>query len=180
MVHRGKRARGFFRAAEGRITRYPTGGQPIGHLDGTRAMYSASAVYHDPTTLELATPFHRGFVDALNVQIPAPYRRWEPESRTWFVESPYDATAIRILRTCFPHADIGKKPGERPYFTQQHGCACDDDHKALYVCQSAPLEVIRAAYGALAKVHHPDAGGNTTDIQRLNSAYARLADEVRS
>jgi hypothetical protein len=143
-------------------------------------MYSASAVYHDPTTLELAAPFHRGFVDSLKLQIPVSYRRWDPESKTWFVASPYDPTALRILRAYFPNADIGDKPGERASFTQHHGCTCDDDHKALYVCQSAPLEVVKAAYKALAKAHHPDAGGNARDMQRLNSAYARLADEVRS
>jgi hypothetical protein len=143
-------------------------------------MYSASAVYHDPTTLELATPYHRGFVDALKVQIPVSYRRWDPDSKTWFVESPYDLTAIRILRAHFPHADIGERPGEQTQFTTHSGCSCDANHRALYVCQGAPLEVIRAAYKALAKTHHPDAGGDVATMQQLNSAYERLADEVRS
>lgn len=38
--------------------------------------------------------------------------------------------------------------------------------------------VIRAAYRALMKQHHPDRGGDPGHAQRLNAAYATLADPI--
>lgn len=48
------------------------------------------------------------------------------------------------------------------------------DHHTLYVTQDAPQEVIQAAYRALAKLHHPDIGGNADVFKRINAAYRAL------
>jgi curved DNA-binding protein CbpA len=40
---------------------------------------------------------------------------------------------------------------------------------------SAPPEVVKAAYRALAVLNHPDKGGETEVMQRINAAYRRLA-----
>jgi len=90
--------------------------------------------------------------------------------------------AIHILRRYFPDAVVDDKPGIpwRDTGAVATGCACDADHRMLHVCQSAPPEVIRAAYRALAKSQHPDTGGDTGAMQRLNDAYARLEAGVRS
>lgn len=47
----------------------------------------------------------------------------------------------------------------------------EDPHAVLCVVRTAPYEVVQAAYKALAKKHHPDAGGNTEMMKRLNSAF---------
>ncbi len=46
---------------------------------------------------------------------------------------------------------------------------------ALYVAPDAPAVVVSAAYRALAKTTHPDAGGDTATMQRLNLAYELAA-----
>jgi hypothetical protein len=46
------------------------------------------------------------------------------------------------------------------------------------ICSRAPPELIEAAYRVLAKQHHPDAGGDTVTMQRLNTAYAVLKAQV--
>lgn len=43
---------------------------------------------------------------------------------------------------------------------------------ALYLTPDAPLWLIQSAYRGLAKACHPDLGGDTTMMQRINSAYA--------
>lgn len=43
----------------------------------------------------------------------------------------------------------------------------------------APAEVIKAAYRALIRVHHPDAGGDHVAATLLNEAYAVLSDSSR-
>ena len=47
-------------------------------------------------------------------------------------------------------------------------------YRALQVMEGAHQNVVRAAYRALAALHHPDAGGNTADMQRINVAYEAL------
>ena len=48
------------------------------------------------------------------------------------------------------------------------------DHATLYVTPDAPKEVIQAAYRALAKKFHPDLGGDTAIMEKINVAYSNL------
>ncbi len=50
-----------------------------------------------------------------------------------------------------------------------------DAFATLHLLPSAPPEVVRASYKALAMKHHPDKGGNTEAMQKINEAYRRLA-----
>lgn len=51
-------------------------------------------------------------------------------------------------------------------------------YRTLQVDPAAEEIVIRAAYRALMKEHHPDRGGDNILAQQLNSAYATLADPL--
>jgi hypothetical protein len=48
--------------------------------------------------------------------------------------------------------------------TYEEACA------ALHVAQGAPVEVAESAYRVLSKQAHPDLGGSTAQMQRLNNA----------
>jgi len=50
----------------------------------------------------------------------------------------------------------------------------DEAYGVLEVAPEACLEVIKAAYRALALKHHPDCGGSEQAMKRLNAAYSRL------
>ena len=55
-------------------------------------------------------------------------------------------------------------------------------YQVLQVSPGASPEVIRAAYHALARAHHPDVAqlrDSTGRMQQLNAAYAALSDPVR-
>ena len=52
-----------------------------------------------------------------------------------------------------------------------------DHYKTLGVSPSAELGEIRRAYIVQAKLQHPDAGGLTQDMQKLNLAYKTLTDD---
>jgi len=59
--------------------------------------------------------------------------------------------------------------------TQASGNSSQAWYAALYVTPNAPIEVINAAYKALARLHHPDApSGDTKTMQRINDAYNAL------
>jgi curved DNA-binding protein CbpA len=57
-----------------------------------------------------------------------------------------------------------------------------DHYERLKISRDAPLEVIRAAYRALAAKHHPDRHGQSeganTDMAALNAAYEVLCDPM--
>lgn len=50
-----------------------------------------------------------------------------------------------------------------------------DYYKVLGVSPGAPTEVIRAAYRALMKKHHPDVGGDPERAKEIEEAYRNLA-----
>ena len=53
-------------------------------------------------------------------------------------------------------------------------------HEVLRVFPDAPLAVIEAAYRALAKTAHPDAGGTDEAMKELNEAYETMRKERES
>jgi DnaJ homolog subfamily A member 2 len=52
-------------------------------------------------------------------------------------------------------------------------------YRELHLLPSAPPEVRRAAYRALAMLHHPDKGGDVETMKRINAAWECLGVEVR-
>src|ERR1700675_2034003 len=51
-----------------------------------------------------------------------------------------------------------------------------DHYQVLQVHRSAELDVIRAAYRALARKHHPDFGGDAVTMVAVNRAWNVLSD----
>lgn len=47
-------------------------------------------------------------------------------------------------------------------------------HAVLYVTEDAPAAVVQAAYRALARIHHPDVGGDAEAMKTINAAYERI------
>ncbi|MEB3361883.1 MAG: J domain-containing protein, partial [Synechococcaceae cyanobacterium] len=59
------------------------------------------------------------------------------------------------------------------------GLAQQDPYAVLGVAASASAVEIKAAYRALVKRHHPDAGGDERHILELNAAWEVLGDAER-
>ena len=55
----------------------------------------------------------------------------------------------------------------------------NDLYEVLQVRRGAEPEVIRAAYRALARKHHPDFGGSSERMAVINEAWAVLGNEVQ-
>jgi curved DNA-binding protein CbpA len=54
-----------------------------------------------------------------------------------------------------------------------------DLYETLQVASAAEPEVIRAAFRALARKYHPDAGGSLAAMKAINDAWAILSDPAR-
>lgn len=50
----------------------------------------------------------------------------------------------------------------------------DECYAALYLIPDAPMDIVNAAWKALAKKHHPDVGGDEETFKRLSDAYSKI------
>lgn len=136
------------------------------------------AAYRPDGTLVLRFPYDAYLVSQLKAMIPAHARTWDADHKWWTVAGVYRDTAIHLLLETFPSARIGDPP--QPFAsTSPAGCACAQQPAcgALFIRPDAPGEVIDAAYKALARLNHPDRGGDTADMQRINQAHDALLQE---
>lgn len=84
----------------------------------------------------------------------------------------------------FPHTQYvqaAKAYGATPQFAPSAFAATPEMANAyavLWLRPGAPLSVVQAAYRALASRYHPDAGGDTRAMRRLNEAYETLCSQL--
>ena len=76
---------------------------------------------------------------------------------------------VRVLTT-------GVLRGAAPSTSLEVMLCADDPYRTLQVIPEAEPEVIRAAYRALARKHHPDLGGSQAQMALLNAAWETLGD----
>lgn len=130
---------------------------------------------------ELRFPYSRNLVEAIKADIPAAYREYEPDTKTWIVDGPYAGTAIQLLRSVFPDATINHREETT---SQSPPMQRSNLHARLYVLPDAPKCVVDAAYKALVKELHPDRAPAEQRNQAhdqmvaLNEAYSILRDRV--
>ena len=123
-------------------------------------------------SVRLTFPYAAELVDALKAQIPAHARTYDPDSRAWTITVAHASVAARLMHQTFadvetvdaqagPTADRGDPPREAALVV-------------LHLRPSAPPELVDAAYRCLARLHHPDAGGDHDAMLRLNQALEVL------
>jgi hypothetical protein len=62
--------------------------------------------------VELVFPYREALVDDLKQEIPARFRRWDPDDKVWRVMGAYAPAAIDLLLEHFPRAEV---PGAAPW-----------------------------------------------------------------
>ena len=137
--------------------------------DGAYAVRLSS---HDSGTFKL-------MIEALKDYVPPYHRVYVPERRTWRV----DAYAHDCLHgwLAYVRADFNARiewldaDPEQEWTPPPVKPKASDPYVMLHLLPSAPPEVVKAAYRALAVLNHPDKGGDTNAMQRINDAYRRLA-----
>jgi len=118
-------------------------------------------------------------VSTLKSFIPAPLRGYTPATRQWFIDE--DATNQMRRWLSYVETMIGARvEWQGPFDCEEEWTPpakpkVVDPYTALHLLPSAPPEVVKAAYRALAVLNHPDKGGDTEAMQQINDAYRRLA-----
>ncbi len=123
-------------------------------------------------------------IEALKDYVPACHRVYVPDRKTWRVDAyAHDELHgwLAYARSTF-NAQVQWIGGEtdadpdaewRPPPSKPK---TSDPYTALWLLPGAPPEVVKAAYKALATLHHPDKpGGDDERMRAINSAYQQLA-----
>ncbi len=113
----------------------------------------------DGTRMLASFDYAPDVIQSLKAAIPSRCRRWDPEARVWSIDIRWWESACRVFEM------YGLMQGLR---------TPDTAWEALHLRSSAPPELVDAAYRTLAKVHHPDHGGDNAKMRDLNLAYEKL------
>jgi len=111
----------------------------------------------------------RALIAGLKLVVPMRSRKWDPDGRRWLLRSVGNAEDV---------ADLARMHG----LTVHHDGHADergdpDPWAVLWLRPGAPDYVIDAAYRAIAKHLHPDAGGDHLGMVRINAAVEQLRGE---
>jgi hypothetical protein len=125
-------------------------------------------------------------IEALKGYIPACNRVYVPDRKTWRVDAyAHDCLQgwLSYARTTFSAqvqwsgsaADADPEREWTPPPPPRQKPKAVDPYQVLHLRETAPPELVKVAYRCLAQLNHPDHGGDTEAMQRINDAYQRLA-----
>jgi hypothetical protein len=103
----------------------------------------------------------------LKETVPYLYREYDPSTKTWYVDADWGDAVIAAMQAIgMAVSDQRPVMAREPHVSPLLQGAC----QALYITPDAPVQVAEAAYKALARLHHPDVGGDVETMQALNDA----------
>lgn len=124
--------------------------------------------------IKIRSPYDEGFVADLKDVVPWQYRQWDGALKLWIVQAPYAKDAIDCVRYWYAVVRIIE---EEPTTTgPSQSPPNGDPFRTLHLLPSAPPQLIHAAYKTLARINHPDLGGDVTTMQRINAAYDKIKE----
>jgi hypothetical protein len=109
-------------------------------------------------------------------------RAWRPATKSWCVDASAEFEMGEWLALCRSNFNAEVTRATEKQKERREGRAAPkpapDPFAALYLLPSAPVEVVRAAYRALATLHHPDHGGDAERMKAINAAYSEATQRL--
>lgn len=118
--------------------------------------------------------YDRGFIEALKASVPSNFRRYLPDPKLWWIADPYFSTVLRLGYIWFDEVIDKTRPESKP--EPKPTPAITTPHSILFLLPTAPEPVVKAAYRALSKMYHPDAGGDAEQMKLINWAYEAIGE----
>ena len=115
----------------------------------------------------------KAFIADLKDAVPYKFRTYDPAAKEWRVWGGFEELAIALLVESFPDAELPSRAHSHAKPQTRH--AGSDHFQILHLLPSAPPELIAAAYRTLAKLSHPDVGGDSATMRRLTEAHEALS-----
>ena len=116
---------------------------------------------------------------------PIQYRKWVKARNHWQVHKSKQPLAVHFGRRLFHHVDYSDLPERMQIWIVEEienggwtaaapAPVQQTPHQVLHLLPTAPREVVKAAYKALAAIHHPDHGGDPDAFRAVQEAYEEL------
>ncbi len=101
--------------------------------------------------------------------IPVAFRNYDPTKKTWIITDwgCLDEWLDELRSVYEIETEYDDEQPSRPPPPQ----SIASPFQTLYLLPNAPPEVVKAAYKALAKIHHPDARGSSEKMIEINRAF---------
>jgi hypothetical protein len=126
---------------------------------------------HAPWRWALAFDYSQEMVQGIKANIPSRQRKWCPDSRQWWFRHEAQLTMLKLAeRYCGSVQHVQENGELAPALPAELVAA----YRTLHLLPTAPDELVKHAYRVMCKIHHPDKGGTTPQMQRVNEAYGRL------
>ena len=142
----------------------------------------------DHNSVALFSPYDKDFVNDLKKIGDRSMRKWDPDNKAWIIRTAIFEDVHQLLDDYFPHeewavADDAKDAIQMVYHKQVNPGGAQatsapvgpptsyGPYATLYVNDSAPDAVVKAAYKALSRMYHPDLGGDPKAMGTVNAAF---------
>lgn len=120
------------------------------------------------------TPYDEDFITSLKARVHV--RAFDPGSKMWVVPARY-VPIVRELAKKHLSIDIAVSlpPNLAPHARVQPAkSVVPEEYEILCVLPGSPIEVVKAAYKALAFMCHPDRGGSAAHFRQLTEAFEKI------
>ena len=124
----------------------------------------------DDGAIWIETPFSTDYVDDLKGELPRFARQWDENLKMWRLAAGFVGCALEIAGRYFEPADDGDTGANGRGSPVQ----ASEPWATLWLLPGAPPQVVKAAYRALARIHHPDVGGCTERMKAINGAFETI------
>jgi hypothetical protein len=125
-----------------------------------------------PWRWALAFDYSPEMVAAIKTHIPSRQCTWKGDIKQWWFKPEAQLTMLKLAeRHCGSVQHVKENGDLAPALPAETVAA----YRTLHLQPTAPDELIKYAYRVMCKIHHPDKGGTTREMQRVNEAYGRLA-----
>ncbi len=114
-------------------------------------------------------PFDRDVVEGIKNIVPVHSRTYDPDEKAWYIAPAYFVPVRNLLTATFMQVEMD---ADREPFTPPPTPKPQTSYHVLHLQPTAPPELVDAAYKTLSRLHHPDQGGDTETMQRLNAAVS--------
>lgn len=110
------------------------------------------------------------------------YRQYDNTTQIWLVHYTWLGWLVHLARSYGYSIDYASLPttwqlrAAGAQLSGENGTSvlAESPYLKLHVLEDAPIEVVRAAYKALAQIHHPDAGGSAERFREVSDAYQAI------
>lgn len=134
-------------------------------------------VYPDGEECDFIAPYNASAVETMKRMLPFGTRRWDAERRVWMIRCDRLADFLDVIDAYYTFFvfDAAMQFGDAP---PVQAVPERNPHEQLWatlgLVPGAPVEVVKAAYKALALKWHPDVGGDHNKMSEINRAYAAV------